>query len=300
MLRLNRAGRGHRIFVKQATYYFVTLAVGVLVFVLVASWLNNGVDDAPFIIASLCAVAAVGGLVLFEELYLRPRRVRAKASRKLSKRVLGATRRRAAGEGEKFSLSRNEDFLNEISKKSEAAKVLGKFADAHKEVYELCESYLELITLELDRVRVGSPRIAAFRKGSRFAKDRHRFHMLKWAEISSRSFSEEARSDQSVKEKIDAAENARSAVDRAIVSYPDEPALTESRSLLESFILTARVGDSIEAAEMEARSGNGRAALDKYKRVLRDVDKFDGHLPERPFIRNKLMLEIEKLSELYG
>lgn len=287
-------------FLKAATYYLVTLIISALVFVLVASWLNDGVDEAPWLVALICALAAAAAFVLFREFFLRPRKARSVAARKLSSRVMAANGRRSNGDTGKFSLRHNEEYLREIKKKSEAANVLGKFADPHKEVYEMCESYIELINSELDRVRVGSPRIPAFRKGTKFASERHRFHMLKWAEISSRSFSNEARAGQSAKEKIDAAEHALRAVEKAVGSYPDEPALTESRSLLETFILTARVGDSIEAAEMDARSGNGRAALDRYRMVLNEVDRFGGDLPERPLIRDRLVLEIEKLSEYYG
>jgi len=258
------------------------------------------VDEAPWLVALICGVGAAASFVLFRELYLRPQKARSSAARKLSSRVLAANGRRSVNDTGKFSLRQNEEYLREIKKKSEAANVLGKFADPHKEVYEMCESYIELITSELDRVRVGSPRIAAFRKGTKFVSGRHRFHMLKWAEISSRSFSDEARAGQSLKEKVDAAEHALRAVEKAVGSYPDEPALSESRELLEAFILTARVGNSIEAAEMEARSGNGRAALDKYKKVLSEVDRFDGELPERPLIRDRLVIEIEKLSEHYG
>src|SRR5205085_12297228 len=98
---------------------------------------------------------------------LRNRRNQFLASQlKIDQSVRGIAQRAQARDPEKLTLERNAAILREISRKSEAAKVLARFAEGHRDVFELCDEYLAVVRRELPKVAPGSPRPVALLRGT--------------------------------------------------------------------------------------------------------------------------------------
>ena len=209
-----------------------------------------------------------------------------------------AARGRRDANRSKITLERNQQILREIRTKSDAAKVLGSLADAHKQVFDICEQYLTAASSEMSMARPGSPRIPALRKGSRYAEGRHRFHMLKWAEIKARSFTAEAEAAGDLKGKMQAAQEALDAVERAISVYPEESALADSRSVLRVFLVSARIKDSIDRAELADAEGRNEEAVRHYREALSDLQQCDVEFSEREVIFERIRSEIGRISSL--
>jgi hypothetical protein len=199
----------------------------------------------------------------------------------------------------KLSLQRNDELLREIRVKSDAAKVLGKFAEGHREVFELCDAYLSLASSELSRARAGSPRIPAIRKGTISAANRHRYHMLRWAEIKARSFTSEVNDpERALSDKLEAAEDTLTAVEKAFNIYPEETALIDSRELLRAFLTTGKIRSFIESAENAAIAGQTDEALDKYRSALAALDDSTMPSSEQKAIQERIGAEIAQLKSL--
>lgn len=285
--------------IPASNYYLLVVFVAAGVFLTVLGALYDGSDDMPWFTASLASAMFVASLFLFREVVLRRYRRRALAARQLSRQLRSATAgRHHEGAGGKITLQRNEEILRDIRTKSEAAKVLVKLADAHKEVFDLCERYMNAAAAEISSARPGSPRIAALRKGSRFAAARHRSHMLKWAEIKARSFISETVNKGSLSEKAEAARDALQAVDRAREAYPDVTALIESRDVLNVFLVSARIKSSIEMAERANAKGNVKLAVEHYRGALLELQNCDVELSEREVIFERIRSEIGRISKL--
>lgn len=280
-------------------YYFLALFLSLAVFFVVWAVLHDGLDETPLIVAAIAAGLFLAAFVLFREVVLRRSRERAQAARRLSHH-LHAARRLAPrqDDGNKLTIERNEELLREIRTKSEAAKVLGKFAEAHKEVFELCDGYLSLASSELAVVRAGSPRIPLIRKGTISAAKRHRFHLLKWAEIKARSFISEANLPGGATEKIGAAEAALEAVERAYSAYPEDNTLIGSRQLLHEFLTHAKARTNIESAETAAAEMNYKSAIRHYNDALSELRRYDVNFSERDAVCERIGTEIARLSKL--
>lgn len=282
-----------------SNYYLLVVLIAAAVFLTVLGVLYDGADETPWIVASIAAAVFVAALFLFREVVLRRFRKRALAARRLSYQLRSAALgKQADNTVRKITLQRNQELLRDIRTKSDAAKVLGKLADAHEEVFHLCEQYLTAAAAEIASARPGSPRIPAMRKGSRFAAGRHRFHMLKWAEIKARSFTGEAGNPGRWNEKVDAANDALDAVERAIEVYPEEAALVDSGAVLRVFLVSARIKSSIEKAERADARGNKKRAVGYYRDALLDLQNCDIEFSEREVIFERLQSEIGRISKL--
>ncbi len=283
--------------VSAANYYLVTVFVAGILFLIVFGWLYDVHDETPWVVGALAAAAFAVGLVLFREVILRRIRQRAIAERRLSRhlRVSGPTKGGQTG-GRKISIERNREILDDIRTKSEAANVLGGLADAHREVFEVCERYVAEASDELATARPGSPRIPALRKGLRLAAERHRFHMLKWAEIKAKDFSAEPGGSEAMDRKALLAREALAAVDRAIAVYPDERTLADSKAVLDFFLLSAIIRDSIDKAEQALAEGRPSRAIEYYRDALAELEKSELAFPERAAISGRIRSAIERLN----
>ena len=232
--------------------------------------LNEGsADETPWIPAGLAAAMVLAAAVIVREIVLRSARRRFLiAQQQMDQSIRGITRRIHDEHAPKLTLERNAVLLHEISKKSDAAKVLGKFAEGHREVFELCEEYLSAVTRELPTVGAGSPRIAALRRGRGVAGRYHHYHMLHWAEIESRDFTREASKHNKIADKLVSAQAALDVVDFALRSYPEEPALIDSRHVLVELLAKIKVTDLIDRADRAAFKGNSKRALNLYQDAL--------------------------------
>lgn len=252
-----------------SNYYILAASVALGFFFLVWGVLNDGQDTTPWIPAGVGAAIVLGSAVILREIILRDARNRFLVSqRKIDESVRGIARRVEERDPAKLTLERNAAILREISRKSEAAKVLGKFAEGHREVFELCEEYLGAVRRELPNVGAGSPRIAALLRGTGVAERYHYYHMLHWAEIESRSLTKEAGKRDKISDKLESTQSALGVLEFALRSYPAESTLLDSQKVLLELLSSMKVTDLMERAERSAFKGNHRRALSLYQDAL--------------------------------
>ncbi len=280
-------------------YYVFAFAASAAIFFLLWGVFYDGIEDDPWMIAGVASGLAFSAAVFVREVLMRNARDRFLTAKRLDKSVRHiAIRTAESRDSGKLTLERNEMILREIRKKSEAAKVLGKFSEAHNEVINLCEEYLAVAANELANARAGSPRIPAIRKGSGVASERHRYHMLQWAEIEARSLTQEAKTRDKISEKLDTAQRALGVVDHALKSYPHESSLVDSQGVLQDFLTSIRVSNSIEKAERAFLKGNHKRAVSLYKDALFDLKRFDSGNAELEMIAEKIESEMERIQLL--
>lgn len=282
----------------SVNYYFLAAFVSAAVFFIVWAILHDGFDDTPFIVASLSASLCLVAFAIVREIIGRRSQKREIAARRLSHhlKLVGGNHRNNGRDG-KLTLKRNEELLREIRTKSEAAKILSKFADAHKEVFDLCEQYMTIAAADLSVTHATSPRVPALKKGTISASRRHRFHMLQWAEIKARSFTEQTRTDGPLNLKIDAGEDALAAVESAIGVYPDESTLTDSREVLRVYLTSAKVKISMADAETAMDGKNSEEAVRHYEEALASLEKYDIESNERALIYDKIRSELNRIQK---
>jgi hypothetical protein len=253
-----------------SNYYVLSVSVAVAFFFLVWGVLNDGQEShTPWIPAGVGAALVLGSAVIIREVILRNARERFLISqRKIDHSVKGIARRVHERDPAKLTLERNTAILQEIGRKSEAAKVLGRFSEGHREVFDLCSEYLAKVERELPNVGVGSPRIAALRRGTEVAGRYHHYHMLQWAEIESRTLTQEAQSHDKIAAKLESAQAAVGVLEFALRFYPQEIALLDSRKVLLELISSVKIADLIEKAERAVFKGNEKRALSLYQDAL--------------------------------
>ena len=149
----------------------------------------------------------------------------------------------------------------------------------------------------METVGVGSPRLAGLRRGREIVGELHHFHLLSWAELEARAWSQKARNYATMAEKLNAAQEALSILDSALQFYPSEPRLTESESAIKTFIASIKVSHWIEQAERAAFKGNNKRAVSLYRDALFFLAREDVNTVEREAIAKKINAEIENLRD---
>lgn len=279
-------------------YYSLALFGAISVFILVWLILDASSDESGWPIAGFAALAFLVSLAAAREFLFKRKLERDLAARRLSKQ-LGRARRLGHPKAaeKKLTLRQNEDLLREIRKKSEAALVLGKLAEAHEDVFRLCRNYLELNGEEMSRVRPGSPRIAALRKGATFASERHRIHMLKWAEIRARSLTGAMNGAGRAADRINMGEDALAVVDEALVHYPNEEMLVDSKTVLRVFLSSARIQVLTEKADAASLAGRNAEAIEGYERALEELDNSAVSTEERQEIQERILQALRRITK---
>jgi tetratricopeptide (TPR) repeat protein len=201
-------------------------------------------------------------------------------------------------EENKLTLEKNAAILKEIAQKSEAASVLGKLPEAHWEVFELCDHYLNRSEKELETVRVGSPRLATLNRSREKVRNLHKFHLLAWSSAESRSLIQEAQTSVTISKKLEIATRALNILDSALQFYPNEQTLLESATAVNEFIASAKISHWIEQAERAAFKGNYKRAINHYRDALFYLARQNVRSSERDLIADKINLEIGKLKEI--
>jgi len=283
-----------------SNYYFLTAAISGALFFLIWGVTNDGSENISWLAAGIASGLALAVAVFVREVILRSARDRFLSARRLDNSVRSVTLRSSAGihDSAKLTLESNTVILREIRQKSDAAKILGKFSEAHREVVVLCEEYLVVAALELPKVRAGSPRIAAFRKGSEIISRCHRYHLLQWAEIEARALTQEARMRDNISEKLDTAQKALRVVDLALRSYPDEKSLLDSKDALQDFLSSISVTNWIEKAERAYFKGYHETAISFYQDALFDLTRNDIKSRDRELVGERILVEIKRIEQL--
>lgn len=282
-----------------SNYYVLASAAAIAAFFLVWGTMHDGGDETPFVPAGLVASLVLGITVILREIILRKVRNRYLASQRLDQTLRFApVRQVGVRDPARLTLERNAAILNEITLKSEAAKVLGRLAESHREVFDLCEEYLAATARELPTVAVGSPRLAALRRGNAIVGEYHHYHLLQWAEIQSRTHTQEANNNAKMSEKLNSARQALGVVDFALKYYPEDPSLKESERFLRGIIASIHVSDYIEKAERASFKGNNKRAISLYKDALFHLGRGGAAENEHGRMAEKINQEIERLRRL--
>lgn len=253
-----------------SNYYVLTAAAAIAFFFLAWGILHDAGEETPWITAGVGASIILAGAVILRVALLRRARDRYKPLEPaLIHNYPNIPREFRDGRSRnKLTLEQNAAILGQIKQKSNAANVLGKFSAGHREVFELCSEYIERTESELATVKADSPRFSALLKGRRSASDLHRFHMLQWAELEARALTGEANSQTNTEVRIKAAKDALCVVDFALVTYPGEQSLLESREVLLEMSVSIRVSSLVEEAERSAFKGDLRGAVSLYRDAL--------------------------------
>lgn len=285
-----------------SNYYVLAVAAASAFFFLAWGLLNDAGEETPWITAGIGASIVLFGAVLFRELILRRIRSRFIRRESILDRQLSEvySRIETIRPADKLTIERNATLISEIRRKSDAAKVLGKFAAGHREVFELCESYLATNERELRHIGAGSPRIGPLRKGRDTATRHHHYHLLKWAEIEIGSLNQLAKAGSRLDEKVEAARNAVGVIDYALNFYPQERSLLDSRDVLTEMIVSIEVSEIVEDAEKAAFQGDLKRARLFYRDALYRLGRDNAVSESRRLAAERIAIEMEKLDRSVG
>lgn len=284
-------------------YYLLALLAAVIVYLAVwyAGQEGRGSENTQ-VFGVIAGLAVVGFAVVMREVIMRgSRRKLYREQRRLDKNLAGFHRRREyTANKDKVSLEQNEFILGELRKKSEAAKVLSGLAAGHKEVVAMCSEYLAMNQRELQSVGVGSPRIASFVRGRETASKLHFYHLMKWAELETREFTQIAVGRDRIEDKLDRLKRTLSVVDTALEAYPSEQDLLESKRALIASERSLEISRLIENAEAAAEGGDNDAAVENYEKALDKIEELEGPDANRAAIAEKVAGALQRVRSLGG
>lgn len=280
------SGQRRPFWMPASNYYVFAFAVAAAFFFVAWGVLEDEGVKAPWQTAGVSACALLCGAVVLRGIIIRRARDRY---------LHQPSRSRSGSDSNKLTIEKAVAILGEIKRKSDAANVLNKISSGHREVFELCNSFIRLIDGELPAVSPGSPRLAALLKGRSSAADLHKFHTMRWAEIESRSLTAEASSHAEPAKRIEAAENALDVIDQALNAYPAETSLLQSRYVLTELAVSIRVSHAVEEAEKAAFDGDYPTARKHYGHALLYLGRENTQTPERERAAKRIVEEMEKL-----
>lgn len=283
-----------------SSYYILATAIAIAFFFFLWGILHEGGEDMPWIMAGIGAsILLIGAVVLREIILKRARNNFLLAQKRLDNNLNQvAPQVSANSDANKLSIHQNAEIIKAIQKKSQAARVLGKLSEGHLEVFEMCCEYLAVNKNQLGTVGQGSPRLAALLRGREIAQDLHHFHLLAWAELESRSFSQEAKSRAIISEKLEMSQKALTVLDFALQFYPNEPQLVESDELLKEFAASIKISHLIEKAEQAVFKRSYKLAINHYRDALFFLARENAGREEKEIIAERINSEIEKIREL--
>ncbi len=283
-----------------SNYYVLTVAVAVAIFFIFWGILQEEGEDAPWIASGISAAVVLGIGVFLREIILR----KARARYLLVQKSLDANLKnisvpvRSNINANKLTLEKNASIIQEIRQKSEAARTSGKFSERHLEVFEMCNEYLLLNKRQMETVGIGSPRLAALRRGKEVVEKLHHFHLLSWAQKETRSLTRESKVRVTISKKLESAQRALEILNSALEFYPNDEQLLESETALREFITSIKVSHWVERAERAAFKGNFKRAINHYRDALFSMARENPPNEERVLIAEKINAEIEKLQRL--
>jgi tetratricopeptide (TPR) repeat protein len=303
-LQRKSAGRSRnyrsRPFWLPASNFYILAAAAAIAFFFFLWWiLHEGGEEIPYVPAGIGASIVLGSAVFLREVILRRARQRFLMTQKMLDHNLKRVRAVSGGQNsrKKLSIKQNAAIIAEIKRKSEAALILDKFSEGHWEVFELCNKYLHQNSSELETVGVGSPRLAALRKGREIVKEIHKLHLLNWAEIESRSDLSTAKNQMAIAEKLEFTQKAIRILEKALEFYPQEKQLKESVEAVKEFNSSIKVSHLIESAEKAAFKGEKTEAVNLYRDALFFLNKESFQNAERRLIEENIIAEIEKIEQ---
>ncbi len=283
-----------------SSFYVLSFAIAIAIFFLVWAFLHEGGDEAPWIVSGVCASLVLGGAVFLREIILRKARQRyLRAERQLDYNLNNIALHSSVNQDVyKLGLKKNAAIIEHIKRKSDAARILGHLPEGHWEVFELCNEYLSINEKQMETVGIGSPRLAALRRGKEIVEALHKIHLLNWVEIKSRFLTQEANNQVELAEKIELSQRALMTMDSALEFYPDEERLKASKDALNDFISSIKISHWIEQAERETFKENYREAISLYRDALFYLARENVQYEEKKHIADKINTEIEHIRKL--
>jgi len=280
-----------------SNFYVVSIALAAVVFFVVWAILHEASGDTAFFPAGIAASGTVLTAAALRALIISKIRNRIIATQRLERNLAVVAPRNVSHARRKLTIEQNALILNEIRRKSEAAKVLDKYAEGHRETFMLCREYLAISEQELRTAGPGSPRIAALRKGRHLAEELHRYHMLQWTELEVTSLTQESRKQQRASSKIEAAQRALEVIDLAFQHYPAERSLVESADFLASYIAGIKVADLKARAHRAMIKNNFDEASKLYSKALREIHDLPILSDELVSVEAEIDSELKKIRE---
>lgn len=273
-----------------SNYYVLAFAVAAAFFFVVWGILEDEGVKAPWQTAGVSACVLLVGAVVMREVFIR------RAQNRFLRQPPPKTRSSQSDrDANKLTTEKVAAILQEIRRKSDAANVLDKISSGHREVFELCTTFIQRVDLELPVVNAASPRLAALIKGRNAAAEMHRFHTMRWAEIESRALTAEAGAHAEPEQRIRATQNALEVIDTALDAYPAETSLLQSRYLLSELAVSIKVSHAVEDAEKAAFRGDYLDARKLYRDALFYLGRDNLQSVERERAATRILEAMEKL-----
>jgi hypothetical protein len=251
-----------------SSFYFLVAGFATASFFLVVGIMHDNGSEPEIVTAGLVSSGVLVAGVVLREVVLRGIREKRLIEQRHLDRNLTTIPAVVHGESKKFTIEKNTAALEMIRSRTEAAKVFGQLSEGHREVFELCEEYRRIVAREIRNIHPNSPRLQALLKGNDFALKTHKYHLLKWAELRSKSLAVEAQNAVGLPKKAEFVASAKNAIERALYHYPSEPALNESVSVLDDLLIGFRGAEFLSDAETAVRAGDFDRAKVIYDEAL--------------------------------
>jgi len=277
-----------------SVYIALSVAASLVIFFLLLWILHSGGDETPWIPAGLAACVVFLIALAAREVVLRRALTRHILEKeKTDYRVTDFRRKRKS-----VSLDYYSSQLRSLQKQSYEADKKGEIPAIHLEVYQACCEYLSKVEAAIRSARPGSQSILALRTSQERASSLKKHHLLKWAELAAREWTNEAQKCVQAKEKIEAAQKALEVIDSSLKIYPEEPQLLASRQAMKEHLASLRVAEWIEDAEREAFKGRYSRAIESYSDALFYLSREEDMSEEmRNQITQNISDEVEILRE---
>jgi len=283
-----------------ASYYVLTTAVAIALFFIFWTILNDEGEEAPWIPSGIIASVVLVIAVFLREVILRKARIRyLQTQKQLDANLKTISSHRVGVQSSiKLTLEQNAAIIKEIQRKSEAARILGKLSEGHLEVFEMCNEYILLNRQQMGTVGIGSPRLAALRRGREIVSKLHHFHLLTWAQNETRHLTQESKIRVTISEKLESAQRALIILISALEFYPDDRQLLDSETALKEFITSIKVSYWIEQGERSAFKGNYKRAINHYRDALFFMARENVQTGDRESVALKINKEIENINQI--
>ncbi len=269
-------------------YYFLTSLFSVLLFIFLLVILYES-DGKSFLVAGSFSVILVVAAFVFREFFLRKSRDDfLKAQRKLDDNL-----RIFTDDKKKLTLEQHSFLIKRIERKSEAARTLVDLSEAHRNVFESCNEYLNLIREELKEGSVESPRLTLLLKGKRKVEQIRKYHILVWAELEAKNLMNNLKKLKKASDKLRLASQTLETLNVALSYYPTERKLVESVRAVEELIISIKVSSCIKKANRASSQKKYDVAVEHYQNALNALNQ--SKTVEKQALIEKINQEIQRL-----
>lgn len=282
-----------------ASFYFLTVAIALVLFFIVWGVLEEFGDKSPWIYAGIfSSIILISAVIARESVFRNKNRFSTDVDGFENKYKKTTPLHRKKRSSQSFSLQQNTAILKQIGKHSEAARITKTLPDKHLEAFNLCEEYLRVTVRELKKAEIGSTKWGAIKNGRRRVKVLHKHHLISWAAIESRRFTKAAKVSGSMARKIETAQKATLVLESALDFYPENKKLLESIEAVNDFIGSIKISHWIEQAEKAEFKGNYKRAESNYQDALFYLAREDVTGLDKKEVAEMINMKIKGLKKL--